>query len=103
MDVQAPPRWRSRFGSFSIAKLIAVLGVVLVAWLVLVPLVALFYTAFAEDTIYGPGDFTFENFINAYSQWHLLKLFWNSLVFAGGSALLTLVLVGFVAWSVEPT
>ena len=103
MDVPATARWRDRFASFSIAKLIAILGVALVAWLVLVPLVALFYTAFAEDTIYGPGDFTFANFINAYTQWHLLQLFWNSLVFAGGSAIVTLALGGFVAWAVERT
>ena len=103
LDAQAAPTWRDRFFSFSPAKIIAVVGVVFVAWLVIVPLAALFYTAFAEDTIYGPGDFTFDNFINAYTQWHLLRLFWNSLVFAGGAGILTLVMGGFVAWAVERT
>ncbi len=103
IEVPATARWRDRLSSISPAKLIAIIGVVFVAWLVLVPLFALFYTAFAEDTPYGPGDFTFDNFVNAYSQWHLLSLFWNSLVFAGGAGILTLVLGGFVAWAVERT
>ncbi len=103
MDVAAAGGWRARLFSVSPAKIVAVLGVLFVAWLVIVPLAALFYTAFAEDTIYGPGDFTFENFINAYTRWHLLQLFWNSIVFAGGSAALTLLIGGFVAWAVERT
>ncbi|MDB5597177.1 MAG: hypothetical protein JWM36_4138 [Hyphomicrobiales bacterium] len=94
---------RDRLHRISIAKLIAVTGVLLVTWLVLVPLAALLLTAFSEDTIYGPGDFTFQNFVTAYTQWHLLTLFWNSLVFAGGAGILTLIMGGFVAWAVERT
>jgi iron(III) transport system permease protein len=94
---------RDQLHRISIAKLIAVTGVLLVTWLVLVPLAALLLTAFSEDTIYGPGDFTFQNFVTAYTQWHLLTLFWNSLVFAGGAGILTLVMGGFVAWAVERT
>jgi iron(III) transport system permease protein len=77
------------------------LFVALAAWLVVVPLAGLFITAFSEDTPYGPGELTLENFATAYSSWHLPQLFWNSVVFATGSAVLTLVMGGLVAWAVE--
>jgi iron(III) transport system permease protein len=75
----------------------------IIAWFVLVPVSALIYTAFAEDTPYGPGGFTLENFVSAYSSPHLYRLFWNSLVFAGGTAFLTFLLGLGVAWVVERT
>ena len=71
------------------------------AWLVVVPLAGLFITAFSEDTPYGPGELTLQNFVEAYSSWHLPELFWNSIVFATGSAVLTLIMGGLVAWAVE--
>jgi iron(III) transport system permease protein len=77
--------------------------VLLAGWLVFVPLAALLYTAFTEDTGFGPGPASLKNFIEAYSSWHILRLFANSLIFAGGTALLTLVMGGFVAWVVERT
>jgi iron(III) transport system permease protein len=96
-------RVRDSLFRFSIAKLIAVLGIGVVIWLVFVPLAALLLTAFSEDTIYGPGDFTLQNFVSAYTRWHLLTLFWNSVVFAGGASVLTLLIGGFVAWAIERT
>ena len=75
----------------------------IIAWFVLVPVSALIYTAFAEDTPYGPGAFTLENFTNAYSSPHLYRVFWNSLVFAAGTSLVTFVLGLGVAWVVERT
>ena len=73
------------------------------AWFVLIPVSALLYTAFAEDTPYGPGSFTLENFVTAYSSRHIYLLFWNSLVFAAGTSALTFVLGLLVAWVVERT
>ena len=44
-------------------------GCVLVAlWLVFVPVSALFYNAFTEDTGFGPGAFSLQNFVDAYSD-----------------------------------
>jgi iron(III) transport system permease protein len=77
--------------------------VVVVAWLVLVPLSALLYNAFTEDTGFGPGGVSLENFVEAYSSWHILGLLWNSLVFAVGTALTTFVMGALVAWVVERT
>jgi len=79
-------------------------GCVLVAlWFVFVPVSALFYNAFTEDTGFGPGAFSLENFVEAYSSWQILALFRNSLVFALGTALTTFALGGLVSWAVERT
>jgi iron(III) transport system permease protein len=77
--------------------------VLIAGWLVFVPLSALLYTAFTEDTGFGPGPASLQNFVEAYSGWHVARLFGNSVVFALGTALLTLVLGGLVAWVVERT
>jgi iron(III) transport system permease protein len=77
--------------------------VLIAGWLVFVPLAALFYTAFTEDTGLGPGPYSLKNFVEAYSSWHVARLFGNSLIFAGGTALVTLVMGGLVAWVVERT
>jgi iron(III) transport system permease protein len=77
--------------------------VLIAGWLVFVPLAALFYTAFTEDTGFGPGPASLQNFIEAYSSWHIVRLFGNSLIFAAGTAVVTLILGGLVAWVVERT
>jgi iron(III) transport system permease protein len=77
--------------------------VVIAGWLVFVPLAALLYTAFTEDTGFGPGPASLKNFVEAYSSWHIVRLFGNSLIFAAGTALLTLIMGGLVAWVVERT
>jgi iron(III) transport system permease protein len=83
---------------------LALLACVLAAvWLVFVPLSALLYNAFTEDTGFGPGAFSLDNFVEAYSSWHILRLFRNSLVFATATALATFVMGGLVAWVVERT
>jgi len=83
---------------------LALIACVIVAgWLVFVPLSALLYTAFTEDTGFGPGAASFINFVEAYSSWHILRMFGNSVIFALGTALVTLVMGGLVAWVVERT
>ena len=77
--------------------------VIIAGWLVFVPLAALFYTAFTEDTGFGPGPASLRNFIDAYSSWHVLRLFGNSLVFAIGTAIATLLMGALVAFVVERT
>jgi iron(III) transport system permease protein len=95
------PRWRlKRLRPATFAALVCAL---VVGWFVAVPLSALLYTSFAEDTPYGPGAFTFENFVNAYASRHIYVLFWNSLVFATGTAVLTFLMGAAVAWVVERT
>ena len=80
-----------------------ILCVAVGAWLVLVPVAALLLTAFTEDTGLGFGAFTLDNFIEAYSSARILRLFGNSLIYAAGTAAVTFVIGGFVAWAVERT
>jgi iron(III) transport system permease protein len=72
-------------------------------WLVLVPVAALLLTAFTEDTGLGFGAFTLDNFVEAYSSVRILRLIGNSLIYAAGTAVVTFVIGGFVAWTVERT
>src|SRR5262249_37118720 len=87
----------------SVPRLLLVLSAALAVWFVFVPLSALLYNAFTEDTGFGPGAFSLENFIEAYSSWHILGLFRNSLVFAVGTAITTFIMGALVAWTVERT
>ena len=97
LGAQGLPSW------LSWSRLLGVAAIALTIWLLLVPLAALLLTAFAEDTVYGPGDFTLDNFKQAYSSSRILVLMWNSFVFAAGGAALTILMGGIVAWAVERT
>jgi iron(III) transport system permease protein len=100
--IEAPAAGRLlAFASPPRLLLIACAGIAL--WLVLVPLSALLYNAFTEDTGFGPGAFSLDNFVEAYSSWHILRLFWNSLVFAVATAVTTFVMGAAIAWVVERT
>jgi ABC-type spermidine/putrescine transport system permease subunit I len=87
----------------TLPNILLVACVVVAVWLVFVPLSALLYNAFTEDTGFGPGALSLDNFVEAYSSWHILRLFWNSLVFALGTAVTTFVMGALVAWAVERT
>ena len=66
-------------GALKLSNFVLVGCVVVALWFVLVPVSALFYNAFTEDTAFGPGAFSLENFVEAYSSWQILALFRNSL------------------------
>jgi iron(III) transport system permease protein len=87
----------------SVPTVMLVACVIIAVWLVFVPLSALLYSAFTEDTGFGPGAFSLDNFVEAYSSWHILRLFGHSLVFAAGTAVTTFVMGALVAWVVERT
>ena len=93
-------RWSAylRLSNFVLVGCVAV-----AVWIVFVPVAALFYNAFTEDTGFGPGAFSLSNFVEAYSDWGIFSLVRNSLVFALGTALTTFVLGGLVSWAVERT
>jgi iron(III) transport system permease protein len=89
-------RWRA-------PNVLLILCIAIGIWLVLVPLAGLLLTAFTEDTGLGFGAFTLDNFTEAYSSGRILRLIDNSLVYAAGTAALTFVIGGLVAWAVERT
>ncbi len=101
--VRSGPTSGKLFLWLSWPRLIAIGSILFTIWLLLVPLGALLMTAFSEDTIYGPGDLTLENFKEAYSSTRILLLIWNSFVFAAGGSALTILMGGLVAWAVERT
>jgi iron(III) transport system permease protein len=90
------PRWRR-------PNFLLIVCVAIGLWLVLVPLTGLLLTAFTEDTGLGFGAFTLDNFVEAYSGARLLRLIGNSVIYAAGTAVVTFVIGGFVAWAVERT
>jgi len=91
----AVARWRP--------NIVLIACVAIGLWLVLVPVAALLLTAFTEDTGMGFGAWTLDNFVEAYAGAHIWRLFLNSLIYACGTAVVTFVIGGFVAWAVERT
>ena len=92
-------RWPARW--LRLPNLLLAACVVLAVWFVFVPISALIYNAFTEDTSFGPGALSLDNFVEAYASWSILRLFRNSLIFALGTAVLTFAMGALVAWVVE--
>jgi len=88
---------------FGVRNLALIACVLVAGWLVFVPLSALIYTAFTEDTGFGPGPASLSNFVEAYADAHIVRLLGNSFVFSSGTAFVTLIMGGLVAWVVERT
>ena len=84
-------------------KLFVLACLLAAAWFVLVPLAGLFVTAFSDDTGYGPGAFSLANFVDGYADSHIFRLLANSAIYGAGTALLTLLMGGAIAWVVERT
>jgi iron(III) transport system permease protein len=83
-----------------------VIGIVVavVAWLALVPLVFLVWQSFfTPGTATSPAVATLGNYVEAYSNPETFRLFVNSLIFASGTATLSMVVGGFFAWLNERT
>src|SRR5947199_968816 len=78
--------------------------IALVVWLSLVPLVFLLWQSFlTPQTAARPAVFTLENFRTAYFSAETFRLFFNSLQYAVGTALLALGLGTALAWMNERT
>jgi iron(III) transport system permease protein len=105
-DTALQPRKNAllRFSEWlTLSRFILLCCAIVCAWLVFVPLASLIFVSFAEDTAAGPGGFTLENFVNAYTKPYLPDLFLTSLEFAVFSAVITLALGAGIAWVVERT
>src|SRR6202040_1628143 len=78
--------------------------VALVVWLALVPLGFLLWQSFlTPQTATVPAHYTLENFRTAYLSGDNARLFFNSLQFAAGAAVLSLVVGTGLAWMNERT
>ncbi|HYZ43625.1 MAG TPA: iron ABC transporter permease [Xanthobacteraceae bacterium] len=89
---------------FDAKWLVIGVAVALVAWLALVPLVFLLWQSFlTPQTAAEPARYTLENFRTAYLSSDNARLFANSLQFAVGAAMLSLVVGTALAWMNERT
>jgi iron(III) transport system permease protein len=80
------------------------LSIAAVAWLALVPLVFLLWQSIlSPQTATVPSQFTLENFRTAYFSADTARLFFNSVQFAAGAAVLALFVGTSLAWVNERT
>jgi iron(III) transport system permease protein len=87
-----PPARVDSVGLFAIG-----IGLVL-AFLALYPTFMLFYGSVSSAPLGLPGTFTLEHYRTAYGDPETYRLLANSFLFAGGSALLSLLFAGVLAW-----
>src|SRR5258707_14058510 len=79
-------------------------AVLIVAWLALVPLVFLVWQSFMTPLSPGmPAMFTLANYLNVYTGAETFRLLGNSVAFASGAAVLSLVIGTALAWLNERT
>jgi iron(III) transport system permease protein len=80
------------------------LSIAAVAWLALVPLVFLLWQSIlTPQTAAVPAQFTLDNFATAYFSTDTARLFFNSVQFAAGAAVLALFVGTSLAWMNERT
>src|SRR6185295_4049035 len=90
--------------AFDAKFLIVGLAVVSVVWLALVPLVFLIWQSFSTPaSVDSAGQFTLSNYARVYGSMESLRLFGNSVLFAGGAAFVSLGLGTTLAWMNERT
>jgi iron(III) transport system permease protein len=78
--------------------------VALVCWLAIVPLSFLFWQSFLTPyTASKPSEWTLDNYRNAYFTAETIRLFFNSVIFAAGTAVFALALGTALAWLNERT
>ncbi len=75
----------------------------LIAFLSLQPTLMLLYGSVSDAPLGLPGHLTFQNYRTAYSDPETFLLILNSFVFAAGSAVLSIVFAGVIAWVVVRT
>ena len=92
------PRWRGRSDLLVVAVLIAAVG-----WLVAVPLAMVVWGSLRDAAPGLPGELTFNNFVRAYNNVRLIQAIGNSLIFAGGAAIISFLGGTFLAWVTERT
>ena len=79
-------------------------GVILVvAYLAVTPLAMLLYGSLRSGFLVGDGEFTFANYVLAYTDREFYALLFNSLVYALGVSFLTFLIGTALAWICERT
>ena len=90
--------------SFDAKWLVLALCVALISYLAIVPLGFLLWQSFfTPHTAAKAAEFTFQNYIRAYSSMETVRLLWNSVLFSIGTALFSLIIGTALAWMNERT
>jgi iron(III) transport system permease protein len=77
--------------------------VALLAYLALGPLVLLIFGMLRDAPPGAAGSFTLEKLQQAYSEPDLYRSLFNTVIYAGGTTILSTLLGGFLAWAYERT
>lgn len=100
LDEPRPALWRR----IDLKWVIIGAAVLIVAWLALVPLGFLLWQSFlTPQTATAPAAFTLDNYRTAYLDPETVRLFFNSIEYAVGSALMALTVGTGLAWMNERT
>ena len=83
--------------------LLIVLLVLALSWLTILPVIRMIIGSFASVEAASAGEFTLANYVRVYSDPITYELYFNSLVFALGSCLLSFTLDTTLAWIIERT
>jgi iron(III) transport system permease protein len=95
---------RARAPRFELKWVTIAVCIAAVAWLALVPLVFLLWQSIlTPQTAAKPAQFTLDNFRTAYLSADTARLFFNSVQFASGAAVLALFVGTGLAWMNERT
>lgn len=97
----APPtamRWPQLRG-----HALPIVGVLFTLWLIVVPLLMLLVFSFRLGTPWQPGAFTFQHYLTAYGNPQVYLMFLNTVVLAGASTALALMVAVFFAFLTERT
>ena len=102
--VAAPSTGPKAWQDFDIKWLIIGVSVLVVAYLALMPLGFLLWQSFfTPQTATKAAEFTFGNYLTAYSSVETLKLFLNSVSFAAGTSVFAFLVGTALAWMNERT
>jgi len=72
-------------------------------WLILIPMGQMILSSFRTGHPASPGNFTFENYRVAYTNFLTYRMIGNTLVFAAASTVLSMLIAVTFAWLIERT
>lgn len=96
-------RWPARVGSFVRDHWIAVLGTVVLVWLVVIPLIYLITFSFRAGSPAQPTQWTLDNYRLVYGNSITYEALGNTLAYAAVVSFISLVIAAGLAWLIERT
>ncbi len=103
MSTVAIPTTAKQSSTLDPALLVPVVGAGILIYLAVLPLFMLVMGSFQAEVAPREFVYTLKNYQNAYASPHTYSTFVNSLIFAGGSAVMTFLFGTTLAWLTERT